>query len=101
MNEDIDKKLDNLFATARRFRPNTSRLENQFEKRLMAIIQEKRPFLSSWFFWEVRLVPVFAVLVLILSVITVITDAHRSQDILLSIARNQEYQFIVRYLIGG
>ncbi len=101
MNEDIDKKIDDLFTIARRFRPDTSPLENQFEKRLMARIQKKRSSPSSWFFWELRLVPVFAVLVLILGVTALITDAHRSQDILLSIARNQDNQFIVRYLIGG
>jgi hypothetical protein len=97
---DNDKNLDHLLATARKFRPDTSFLENQFEKRLMARIQEKRSFLSTWFFWELRLVSVCAILVLIVGTITLITDAHRSQDIMLYIAEDQENQFIARHLTG-
>lgn len=101
MSEGTDKKLDDLFATARRFRPDTSIPENRFETRLMARIQENRLSRSTWFFWELRLVPVIAVLVLILGSIAMLMDAHQSQDILLSIARSEENRFIVRYLIGG
>jgi len=101
MNDNNDKNLDHLFATARKFRPDTSFQENQFEKRLMARTQEKRSFFSTWFFWELRLVSVCAVLVLIVGVITLIIDVPRSQDIMLYMAENQENQFIARYLTGG
>jgi hypothetical protein len=101
MNDDNDKNLDHLFTNARRRKPDTSLLENQFEKRLMARIKEKHSFLSTWFFWEMRLIAVCAVLVLIVGAATLITDVHRSQDILLNIVENQENQFIAQYLTGG
>lgn len=101
MNDDKDEKLDRLFTAARGFRPETSHLQEHFETRLMASIQEKRSSLSTWFVWEWRLVPAFAVLAIILVIVTLITDFYRSQDILASIVSSQENQIIARYLTGG
>jgi hypothetical protein len=62
MNDDLDPRLDALFAAARRATPETSRLEYGFETRLTARLRGENG--ASLFAWAWRLCPFFAALAL-------------------------------------
>lgn len=62
MNDNLDPKLDALFAAARLAPPDTSRLEYGFETRLTARLREENG--ASVFAWAWRMCPFFAALAL-------------------------------------
>ncbi len=62
MNDNLDPKLDALFAAVRAEPPDTSRLEYGFETRLAARLREENG--ASLFAWAWRLCPFFAALAL-------------------------------------
>ncbi|HTS19062.1 MAG TPA: hypothetical protein VMP11_15920 [Verrucomicrobiae bacterium] len=63
-----DEQLNELFRTARASHPDTSRAEYGFETRLLAVIRgnRKQPMPLAALAW--RLMPVFAVIVLVTGV---------------------------------
>jgi hypothetical protein len=63
MKDDVEIRLNILFATARSVRPNTSAAEEFFETRLMARIKEKREGRLSLISCGWRLVPAFLMVV--------------------------------------
>jgi hypothetical protein len=62
MNDNLDQKLDALFAAARASAPDTSRAEFAFETRLAARLRAENS--GSLFAWAWRLCPFFAALAL-------------------------------------
>jgi hypothetical protein len=62
MNDNLDEKLDALFAAARASAPDTSRAEYGFETRLTARLRAEDA--GSLFAWAWRLCPFFAALAL-------------------------------------
>jgi hypothetical protein len=62
MNDNLDQKLDALFAAARATAPNTERAEFAFETRLAARLHAENS--GSLFAWAWRLCPFFAALAL-------------------------------------
>jgi hypothetical protein len=62
MKDDLDHKLNALFAAARASTPDTSRAEYGFETRLAARLRAENA--SSLFSWAWRLCPFFAALAL-------------------------------------
>jgi hypothetical protein len=62
MNDNLDQKLDALFAAARATVPDTERAEFAFETRLAARLRAENS--SSLFAWAWRLCPFFAALAL-------------------------------------
>ena len=63
-----DEQLNELFAAARRDKPDTARAELAFETRLLARLRAEKARPAPWFTWTWRLVPVFAALVIGLGV---------------------------------
>jgi hypothetical protein len=49
-------------------KPDTGALEEHFETRLMASLEEKRRDQSLWSVWTLRLVPLFAVMVIVVGI---------------------------------
>ena len=68
MSDNGDERLDRLFAAARNARVDTSALEEHFETRLMARLRERRREGIPWYALMWRMVPVFAVLVVLIAV---------------------------------
>ena len=68
MNDEPDKRLDELFAAARLQKPDTSRLEYGFETRLMARLRGERDEDAPWYACAWRLSPVFAAIVVALGI---------------------------------
>src|SRR5271154_4263298 len=62
MNDNLDQKLDALFAAARATAPDTGRAEFAFETRLAARLRAESS--GSLFAWAWRLCPFFAALAL-------------------------------------
>jgi hypothetical protein len=62
MSDNLDQKLDALFAAARATPPDTARAEYAFETRLQARLRAENK--SSLFAWAWRLCPFFAALAL-------------------------------------
>jgi hypothetical protein len=62
MNDNLDPKLEALFAAARAQVPDTSRVEYAFETRLAARLRAENG--ASLFAWAWRLCPFFAALAL-------------------------------------
>ena len=63
-----DDKLRMLFASAREFKPDTSRAEYGFEARLMARLRAERSKPALWAVWAWRLIPAFAAFVVLLGI---------------------------------
>jgi hypothetical protein len=68
MRDERDELLDNLFSKARMLKPDTSRVEEHFETRLMAVLGEKKRERDIWTSWTWRLVPWLAVIVLVVGI---------------------------------
>jgi polyferredoxin len=98
MNDDSDKRLDELFAAARAQTPDTSHVDYGFETRLLARIREEREA-APWYAFAWRLTPVFAAIVVALGAWTYWSP---SQDLdLQTVARsNSDESQIVEYLTG-
>ncbi len=68
MNPESDSSLDALFAQARALRPDTGRAEYGFETRLLARLRTERDPSSIWAMVSWRLAPLFAALVIGLTI---------------------------------
>lgn len=90
MNNNADERLDRLFAAARDVRVDTSALEEHFETRLMARLRERRAEGIPWYALMWRMVPAFAVLVVLIAVYSASYGPPTSGDLFASISSNQE-----------
>ena len=61
MRDKADERLDQLFASVRAERIDTTALEEYFEMRLLARIREQRSGLIPWYSLAWRMLPTFAV----------------------------------------
>ena len=100
MNTDIDERLDKLFAEARTERPDTSRLELNFETRLMARIRERREAGIPWYALVWRMIPAFAVIATIIAVYTISFKPTNSQDLFAAITYSQDDYMAKSFLTG-
>lgn len=100
MRDDRDKKLDALFAMARREQPDTSALESHFETRLMARLTERKTGSIPWQQMIWRMVPAFAVIALLILVCSFTLNPARSSDLFAAITEGQEEQMARNYLLG-
>lgn len=90
MKIDSYDKLDRLFAAARSAAPDTSNLEGYFEVRVMAMIRERQENRRSWPVLAWRMVPVFAAIVVILSILSMVIKPDRSKDYFSAITNYHE-----------
>jgi len=96
MNKNADERLDRLFAAARDARVDTSALEEHFETRLMARLRERQKAGIPWYALMWRMVPGFAVLVLLIAVYSANYGPSSSGDLFAAISSGQE-----EYLAGN
>ena len=101
MNDEHDELLDKLFQAARTIEPDTAVVEECFETRLMARIEERRNRQTAWSFWTWRLVPVFATIAVIVGIGSVILDPGRSGDLFASLTDGYEELLATSLLAGG
>lgn len=90
MKIDSDEKLDRLFAAARSAASDTSNQEQYFEVRVMAMISERQENRNSWPVLAWRMVPVFAAIVAILSILSMVIKPERSKDYFAAITNYHE-----------
>ncbi len=99
MNNNADKKLDQLFAAARAEEPDTSRLEFGFETRLAARLREESG--ASLFAWAWRLWPAFAAVTLAASWWSYASlRAEADAEIVAEATQAGDEQILVAYLTG-
>ena len=100
MKNEYDELLDRLFSAARSRKPDTAAIEEHFETRLMARIEEQQSKQQLWFAWSWRLVPWFATIVLIVGIVSVIYDPLRSSDLFTAFDNGHE-EYMTTSLLAG
>ena len=100
MKDEYDEQLDRLFLAARAIKPDTAEIEEYFETRLLARIEEQRGKQPSWFAWSWRLVPWFATIVIIVGLVSVIYDPLRTSDLFATFDNGHE-EYMTTSLLAG
>lgn len=100
MNGNADERLDRLFAVARNVPVDTSALEEHFETRLMARLEERRREAIFWYAVMWRMVPLFAVLVAVIAVYGTSFKPAPSGDLFASISSGQE-EYLAQNILTG
>jgi hypothetical protein len=100
MRDDMETRLDHLFAAAREERPEPEEAERFFEARLMARIRERREARQPWYLMAWRCVPAFALLAAILTVLSLSSARSGSTDLFAAISSGQD-DYVARSFISG
>jgi hypothetical protein len=100
MNDIGDERLDRLFAAARDARMDTSAQEEYFETRLMARLRERRREGIPWYALMWRMMPAFAVLVILIAVYSASYKLPSSDDLFAAISSGQEDYLAQNVLTG-
>jgi hypothetical protein len=99
MNDNLDQKLDALFAAARATAPETSRPEFAFETRLAARLRAENS--GSLFTWAWRLCPFFAAVALAVAWWSHTTErAEVVSPLVAEAAPANDEQLLVAYMTG-
>ena len=101
MKNEHDEQLDRLFLAARSIKPDTAEIEEYFETRLLARIEEQQSNLASWPVWTWRLIPWFATIVIIVGIGSVMYDPMRSSDLFAQFTNGYEEYLTTSLLAGG
>lgn len=97
MKNDSEERLSRIFAAVRSAEPDTSNLEQYFETRVMARIREQQVKRKSWAVLAWRMVPVFATVVVVLLVFSIVLKPERSRDYFAAITvDHEEYQTLAQ-----
>ena len=100
MKDEKDLLLDQLFLTVRTMELDTGNIEEHFETRLMARLEEHRQGWALWSAWTWRLVPWFSIIVIIVAVGSVLMDPARSSD-MFAVFTNGFDEYQATSLIAG
>lgn len=100
MENEYDEQLDRLFLAARSRKPDTAAIEEYFETRLLARIEEQLSKQTLWFAWSWRLVPWFATIVIIVGIVTAIYNPLKSSDLFASLDNGDE-EYMTASLLAG
>ena len=103
MAENGDRRLDRLFAAARGAPPDTTGVEEGFERRVAARIRGRRPDSREWLLgaWAWRLSPLFGAVVIAIGVWTVATIPEPVTGAGTEIAAAWEAADMADFLGGG
>ncbi len=93
-----EDKLDQLFAAARRAKPETAREEFAFETRLTARIRAERGREIPWLAFSWKLTPLFACTVLMLGAWFAATSTTDPMDLASALSGGNEEAMLARYL---
>lgn len=96
----MSDNIDKLFVSARAAKTDASRAEFGFETRLLARIRAEKQAPAPWFAWAWRLAPVFAVIVVALSVWNFASPTHDLTDLQTMIAGGADEPVLVTVLTG-
>ena len=99
MKDNADKRLERLFALARKEHIDTSGAEDYFETRLLARIRELREA-PSWCTLVWKMVPMFAVLAAMVAISVISFNPSRKSDMFAAITSGQEMTLAGSYLAG-
>jgi hypothetical protein len=100
MRDDMDERLDRLFAAARDEEVVMATVDDFFETRLMARINELHEDEEPWYAAAWRLLPAFAVIAAMITVCTLTFNPTKSSDIFAAIASGQDEIVVISYLTG-
>ena len=100
MSDNGEERLDRLFAAARNSRMDTSALEEHFETRLMARLRERRREGIPWYALMWRMVPGFAVVVVLIAVYSASYRPTSSDDLFAAISSSQE-EYLTQNVLTG
>ena len=101
MKDEKDKLLDDLFRKARLMKPDTSAVEEHFETRLMAALEEKRNDRALWSAWAWRLVPWLAVLVIVIGIGNYTIDSGSPGDPFAAFTGGDDDYQVTSMIAGG
>jgi hypothetical protein len=101
MKDRNDELLDRLFMTVRSNKPDTAPVEDHFETRLLARIEEERAGEALWPLWAWRLIPWFATIVVLVGIGSVLYDPLRSGDLFAQFTNGYEEYLTTSLLAGG
>ena len=101
MKDERDELLDELFRKARLMKPDTGSVEEHFETRLLAVMEEKRNDQALWSAWSWRLVPWLAIFVVIVGIGSFTIDPVRSSDLFATFSSSDDDYQITNMLAGG
>jgi len=91
MRDDMEDKLERLFAAARSEPGETETAEEFFEGRLMARLRERAEARRPWYALAWRCVPAFAVITVILAVCSITIGQPAPTDLFASISGQEEF----------
>jgi hypothetical protein len=100
MKDNMDERLDRLFAAARTEQVEISALDEYFETRLMARIKERNEIAEPWYGAAWRLLPAFFVVAAMVTVCSFTYNPSKSSDIFASITSGQDEIAGISYLTG-
>lgn len=101
MKDERDEFLDGLFRKARLMKPDADAMEEHFETRLMAVMEEKRRDQAVWSAWTWRLVPWLAIIVVIVGIGAFTVDPVQSSDLFAAFTGGDDDYQITSMLAGG
>ena len=100
MRDDLDDKLETLFAAARSESIDTERAEDFFEARLMARIREQREVRRPWYELVWRYVPAFSMVTVVLVVCSITIGWSAPTDLFAAISSTQEESLSKSFMSG-
>jgi len=100
MKDNMDERLDRLFAAARAEQVDISAAGECFETRLLARIKERHDAAGPWYAAAWRLLPAFAAVAAMITVGTLTFNASESGDIFAAITGGQDEIVAISYLTG-
>ena len=101
MKDRHDDLLDKLFVTVRSHKPDMAAIEEHFETRLLARIEEQQTSQPLWPVWTWRLIPWFATIVVVVGIGTVMYDPMRSSDLFSPFSNGYDEYQATSLLVGG
>jgi hypothetical protein len=101
MKDERDEFLDGLFRKARLMKAETGGVEEHFETRLMAALEEKRSDQAVWSAWTWRLVPWLAIIVVIVGIGAFTVNPVQSNDLFATFTSGDDDYQITSMLAGG
>ena len=100
MKDNMDERLDRLFAAARVEEVDITAVDFFFETRLLARITELHEVADPWYAAAWRLLPAFAVVAAMITVSTLTFNPSDSSDIFAAITSGQDESAGISYLTG-
>ena len=100
MNDTSDDRLKQLFARARGAEQELALREEGFEGRLMARLREEQIEGTPWYLWAWRSVPLFSVVILLLSTLCGIQTSETGSSLFQALTSGYEESTLVSYYTG-